>query len=176
MPRQGGRPRKPGKREPNGQIRRDTSPNIAAETEARRRHLVGNSWRDPDAGWLIGCWYLRGELRKPHEKTDQRARERRDAAKSYLSALADMCMVLGVPQHRDSLGNLQPKGQAPDLPERRISSIFIVYHERVECLRRAGERWPGTKQAVEQALQDDWNTSREQVIEGLDALIDAGLT
>ena len=63
--RRAGRPRKDGPRYPSGKLRQVTPAGPTDELMAKRAELVGTAYAThPDAGWLVGILYLRGDMMK----------------------------------------------------------------------------------------------------------------
>lgn len=169
-----GRKRKLVPRQPSGKPSPAAyEPAVSQYTLARRIAAAGpDLWKEPDAGWLIGVWYLRGELVRQGEGPEM-AGPRRDAARSYFKAITEMRAVLEARGHVDSLAQFQPRGGGRIIDAARQALAFARYDARFRALGGAGRH---VRQAVHAALEDDTGASRELVIEGLQALVDHGLT
>lgn len=178
--RKRGRPRKDGPRYPSGELR------PAGPTEemlAKRSELVGSAYAThPDAGWLVGILYLRGELHPPRADTEQEesaqeaqaradvARNRRDAAERFVRLANQYSRLIGAPQTPSAVAPLQtPGSDHPDDPA-FYARVRAEWHASIDALMAAGDM---PMMAVIRACRDEW-APLSYLPAGLDALHEAG--
>lgn len=175
-----GRPRKEGPRYPSGELR------PAGPTEemlAKRAELVGSAYAThPDAGWLVGILYLRGELHPPRVDTEEEesaedaqaradtARERRDAAERFVRLSNQYSRLIGVPPIPSAVDPLQtPGSDHPDDPV-HFARVRAEWFASLDALMAAGNM---PMMAVIRACRDEW-APLSYLPAGLDALHEAG--
>lgn len=175
-----GRPRKEGPRYPSGKLKQEVGP--TSELLAKRAELVGEKHAThPDAVWLIGILWLRGELHPPldhgrretQEEAQARAdvaRGRRDAAERFIRLAGLMSVLTGAPRQPHSVDPMHAPGK-----DERDDPVFYArvraeYLESIAVLEEAGAM---PMMAVIRACRDEW-APLSYLPAGLDALHEAG--
>lgn len=171
--RRAGRPRKDAPRYPSGKLRQAPAAGPTDELMAKRAELVGTNYAThPDAGWLVGILYLRGELH-PKDGTpdaDDIARNRRDAAERFVRLSNQHSRLIGAPQIPSAVDPLQTPGtDYPDDPA-FYARIRAEWHASIDALMAAGHM---PMLAVIRACRDEW-APLSYLPAGLDALHEAG--
>lgn len=181
--RRAGRPRKDAPRYPSGKLRQVPAAGPTDELIAKRSELVGSAYAThPDAGWLVGILYLRGELHPPRVNTEEEesaeeaqaradvARNRRDAAERFVRLSNLHRRLIGAPQIPSAVDPLQtPGSDYPDDPA-HFARIRAEWHASIDALMAAGDM---PMMAVIRACRDEW-APLSYLPAGLDALHEAG--
>ena len=182
--RRAGRPRKvDAARFPGGKLRQDTRAGPTDELLAKRAELVGSAYAThPDAGWLVGILYLRGELHPPRVDTEEEesaeeaqaradvARNRRDAAERFVRLSNQHRRLIGAPQIPSAVDPLQtPGSDHPDDPA-FYARVRAEWFASIDALMDAGHM---PMIAVIRACRDEW-APLSYLPAGLDALHEAG--
>lgn len=172
--RRAGRPRKvDAPRFPGGKLRQVSPAGPTDELLAKRAELVGTAYAThPDAGWLVGIMYLRGELHPEGGGPDAGdiARSRRDAAERFVRLSSQHSQLIGAPQIPGAVDPLQtPGSDYPDDPA-HFARVRAEWHASIDALMAAGNM---PMMAVIRACRDEW-APLSYLPAGLDALHEAG--
>ena len=171
--RRAGRPRKDAPRYPSGKLRQAPAAGPTDELMAKRAELVGTNYAThPDAGWLVGIMYLRGELHPKGDCPDAGdiARNRRDAAERFVRLSNQHSRLIGAPQIPSAVDPLQtPGSDQPDDPA-FYARVRAEWHASIDALMAAGHM---PMMAVIRACRDEW-APLSYLPAGLDALHEAG--
>jgi len=181
--RRAGRPRKDGPRYPSGKLRQAQAVGPTDELITKRSELVGTNYAThPDAGWLVGILYLRGELHPPRVNTEEEesaeeaqaradvARNRRDAAERFIRLSNLHSRLIGAPQIPSAVDPLRtPSSDHPDDPV-LFARVKAEWQASMDALMTAGYM---PMLAVIRACRDEW-APLSYLPAGLDALHEAG--